>query len=118
VNGETVILVDVQRQLSFASDGVEVVTYFDTPAAVQTAAGEQIGQVVHTGELTYQVNTGQPGRLGFRSTGGEVTATFDIRGEPSTLTTDGGSPPVTYTCSDSELTQNATGYEAVLTRAT
>lgn len=101
--------------VAMAALGIEVVTYFDTPVAVQTAAGEQIGQVVHTGELTYRVNTDEPGRLGFGSTGEEVTATFDIRGESSTLTTDGGSPPVTYTCSGSELTQNATGYEAVFT---
>ncbi|MBA3280301.1 MAG: hypothetical protein H0U22_16650 [Geodermatophilaceae bacterium] len=31
VNGEQVVLIDVERQLSFASDGVEVVTYVATP---------------------------------------------------------------------------------------
>jgi len=40
VNGEQVVLIDVERQLSFASDGVEVVTYFTTPAAVQSPTGE------------------------------------------------------------------------------
>lgn len=84
VNGQTVILIDVERQLSFASDGIETVTYLETPAAV---------------------------------TGGEVSATFDLAGQSSTLTSEGGSGPVTYTCSAGELTQSAPGYEAVFTRA-
>ncbi|MGI8652066.1 MAG: hypothetical protein ACR2I7_04640 [Geodermatophilaceae bacterium] len=118
VNGEQVVLIDVERQLSFASDGVEVVTYVDTPAAVQNAAGEVLGEVTHDGELTYQVSTDEPGTISFELTGGELSATFHIRGQSSTLTGAGGSGPVTYTCSDAELTQNAAGYEAVLTRAT
>lgn len=118
VNGETVILADVARQLRFAADGIEVVTYLDTPAAVQTPSGERIGQVTHSGELRYQVRTDQPGMISFESTGGEVSATFDIRGQSSTFTISGDSAPVTYTCSAAELTQNAPGYEAVFTRAT
>lgn len=118
VNGEQVILIDVERQLSFASDGVEVVTYFDTPAAVQSPTGEVLGEVTHSGELTYQVSTDEPGTISFESTGGEVSATFMIRGESSTLTSEGGSGPVSYTCSSGELTQNSNGYEAVFTRAT
>jgi hypothetical protein len=118
VNGEQVVLIDVGRQLSFASDGVEVVTYLNTPAAVQNATGEALGEVTHSGELTYQVNTDEPGTISFDPTGGELSATFDIRGQSSTLTGEGGSGPVTYTCSAAELTQSATGYEAVFTRAT
>ena len=117
VNGEQVVLIDVERQLSFASDGVEVVTYFDTPAAVQSPTGEVLGEVTHSGELTYQVSTDEPGTISFESTGGEISATFDIRGESSTLTNEGGSGPVAYTCSGSELTQSGSGYEAVFTRA-
>lgn len=117
VNGEALVLIDVQRQLSFASDGVEVVKYFETPAAVQSTAGEALGEVVHSGELTYQTSTDEPGTISFESTGGEVSATFDIRGQSSTLTSQGAGGPVTYTCSAGELTQNATGYEAVFTRA-
>ena len=117
VNGEQVVLIDVERQLSFASDGVEVVTYFDTPAAVQSPTGEVLGEVTHSGELTYQVSTDEPGTISFESTGGEVSATFVIRGESSTLTSEGGSGPVAYTCSGSELTQSGSGYEAVFTRA-
>jgi len=117
VNGEQVVLIDVERQLSFASDGVEVVTYFTTPAAVQSPTGEDLGEVTHSGELTYQVSTDEPGTISFESTGGEISATFDIRGESSTLTNEGGSGPVAYTCSGSELTQSGSGYEAVFTRA-
>lgn len=117
VNGEQVVLVDVERKLAFASDGVEVVTYLDTPAAVQSPTGEALGEVTHSGELTYQVSTEEPGTISFESTGGELSATFDIRGDSSTLTSQGGSGPVTYTCSGSELTQSAMGYEAVFTRA-
>lgn len=118
VNGEQVILIDVERQLRFSSDGVEVVTYLDTPAAVQSPTGEALGQVTHSGELTYQVSTDEPGMISFESTGGQLSATFDIRGQSSTLTSEGGSGPVTYTCSAAELTQSSTGYEAVFTRAT
>ncbi len=117
VNGESVILLDVERQLSFASDGVEVVTYLDTPAVVQSLAGETLGEVVSSGELTFQVSTDEPGTISFDPSGGELTATFNIRGQSSTLTGAGGSAPVTYTCSDAELTQSAAGYEAVFTRA-
>ncbi len=118
VNGERIVLIDVERQLRFAADGVEVVTYLDTPAALQSPTGEALGQVTHSGELTYQVSTDQSGTIDFEATGGEVSATFDIRGRSSTLTSDGGSGPVTYTCSEAELTQSALGYEAVFTRAT
>ncbi len=118
VNGEQVVLIDVERQLSFASDGVEVVTYFDTPAVVQSPAGEVLGDVVHSGELTYQVSTEERGTISFELVGGQVSATFNIRGISSTLTYEGGSGPVTYTCSAAEHTQSATGYEAVFTRAT
>lgn len=118
VNGEQVLLIDVARQLSFASDGVEVATYLDTAAAVQSPTGEALGQVTHSGELSYQVNTDEPGTISFEPTGGELSATFDIRGQSSTFTSDGASGPVSYTCSASELTQSATNYEAVFTRAT
>lgn len=117
VNGESVILLDVERQLSFASDGVEVVTYLDTPAVVQSPTGETLGEVVTSGELTFQVSTDQPGTISFELTGGEVTATFDIRGQSATFTAGGDFGPVSYTCSASELTQSANGYEAVFTRA-
>lgn len=117
VNGEPVVLLDVERKLTFSADGVEVVTYFDTPAAVQSPTGEALGEVTHSGELTYQVSTDEPGTISFEVTGGELSATFDIRGQVSTLTSDGASGPVTYTCSDGELTQSAAGYEAVFTRA-
>lgn len=118
VNGEAVVLIDVERQLSFAADGVETVTYLDTPAAVQTPTGEVLGEVVHSGELTFQVSTDQPGEISFEATGGQVTATFAIRGQSSTLTSEGGSGPVSYTCAAGELTQSSTGYEAAFTRAT
>ncbi len=118
VNGERIVLIDVERQLRFAADGVEVVTYLDTPAALQSPTGEALGQVTHSGELTYQVSTDQSGTIDFEATGGEVSATFDIRGQSSTLTSEGGSGPVTYTCSEAELTQSALGYEAMFTRAT
>jgi len=85
VNGQTANLIDVERQLSFASDGIETVTYLETPAAV---------------------------------TGSEVSATFELAGQSSTLTSEGGSGPVTYTCAAGELTQSSAGYEAVFTRAT
>ncbi len=117
VIGVQVVLIDVERQLSFASDGVEVVTYLGTPAAVQDAAGGVLGEVTQTGELTFQVSTDEPGTISFDPSGGELTATFNIRGQSSTLTGAGGSGPVTYTCSDAELTQSAAGYEAVFTRA-
>jgi len=117
VNGEQLVLIDVERQLSFASDGVEVVTYFDTPAAVQSLSGESLGEVVTSGELTLQASTDQPGAISFELTGGEVTATFDIRGQSATFTAGGDFGPVSYTCSASELTQSASGYEAVFTRA-
>lgn len=117
VNGEAVVLIDVERQLTFSSDGTETVSYYDTPAVVQSPTGEALGDVVHSGELTFQVNTDDPGTIRFQVTGGQVSATFDIRGQASTLTSEGASGPVTYTCSDGELTQNATGYEAVFTRA-
>ncbi len=117
VNNEQVVLIDVQRQLSFASDGVEVVTYFDTPAVVQSPTGEGLGEVVQTGELTYQVDTDEAGTMGFDPTGGEVTANFTIRGAPLTVSATGGSTPVAYTCSPTELTQSATGYEAVFQHA-
>ncbi len=117
VNGESVILLDVERQLSFASDGVEVVTYLDTPAVVQSPTGETLGEVVTSGELTLQVSTDQPGTISFELTGGEVTATFDIRGQSATFTAGGDFGPVSYTCSASELTQSASGYDAVFTRA-
>lgn len=117
VNNEQVVLIDVQRQLSFASDGVEVVTYFDTPAVVQSPTGEVLGEVVQTGELTYQVNTDEVGTMGFDPTDGEVTANFTIRGAPVTVSATGGSAPVAYTCSPTELTQSATGYEAVFQHA-
>jgi len=117
VNGESVILLDVERQLSFASDGVEVVTYLDTPAVVQSPTGETLGEVVTSGELTFQVSTDQPGTISFELTGGEVTATFDIRGQSATFTAGGDFGPVSYTCSAGELTQSANGYEAVFTRA-
>jgi len=117
VNGEQLVLIDVERQLSFASDGVEVVTYFDTPAAVQSLSGESLGEVVSSGELTLQASTDQPGTISFELTGGEVTATFDIRGQSATFTAGGDFGPVSYTCSAGELTQSANGYEAVFTRA-
>ncbi len=118
VNGEPVVLIDVERQLSFAADGVEAVTYLGTPAAVQSPTGEVLGQVVHTGELTYQVSTEEPGAITFEFVGGQVSAAFVLRGISSTLTYAGGSEPVTYTCSDTEHTQNSAGYQAVFTRAT
>lgn len=118
VNGQTVILIDVERQLSFASDGIETVTYLDTPAAVQSPTGEALGEVVHSGELTYQVSTDEPGTITFEVTGGELSATFELAGQSSTLTSDGGSGPVTYTCAAGQLTQSSAGYEAVFTRAT
>jgi len=117
VNGEAVVLIDVQRQLAFSSDGVETVTYLDTPATVQSPTGEVIGDVTQSGELIYQVSTDEPATISFDVTGGEVSATFNIRGQASTLTGDGASGPVSYTCADGELTQSATGYEAVFTRA-
>jgi len=117
VNGEALVLIDVERQLSFAADGVEVVTYLDTPAAVQSTTGETLGEVVTSGELTFQVSTDQPGTISFELTGGEVTATFDIRGQSATFTAGGDFGPVSYTCSAGELTQSANGYEAVFTRA-
>lgn len=63
------------------------------------------------------MSTDEEGIINFEPTGGEVTATFDIRGASFTLTGEGGDSPVSYTCSDGELTQSATGYEAVFTRA-
>lgn len=117
LNGEPVVILDIERQLRFAADGEEVVTFLDTPAAVQTPSGESIGTATHAGELSYQVNTDEPGTLSFQATGGSATATFDIRGQSSTFTV-GGSAPVAYTCSPAELTQNADGYAAVFTRAT
>ncbi|MDQ3734759.1 MAG: hypothetical protein M3400_12340 [Actinomycetota bacterium] len=116
--GEAVVLIDVARQLSFAADGVEVATYLDTPAVVQSPSGEPIGQVTHSGELRYQVSTEQPGTLSFQAIGGEVSGTLELRGQTTTFTMAGGSDPVAYTCSASEHTQNSTGYEAVFTRAT
>jgi len=118
VNGEQVVLIDVQRQLSFASDGVEVVTYLDTPAIVRSPTGEVLGEVVHNGELTYQVSTDDPGTISFDSVEGQLAATFVIRGTRSTVTYEGRSGPVAYSCSAGEHTQSAAGYEAVFTRAT
>lgn len=117
VGAETVILIDVERQLTFSSDGTETVTFLDTPAMVQSPAGEVLGEVVHSGELTYQVSTDEPGTISFEVTAGELSADFTIRGQRSALTSNGASGPVSYSCSARELSQSSAGYEAVFTRA-
>jgi len=73
VNGEEVVLIDVERQLTFSSDGMETVKYFDTPAQLQSPTGEPIGEVTQSGEHTFKVNTDDKGIINFEPTGGGVT---------------------------------------------
>lgn len=118
IDGRTVLIVDLQRLLTFTSDGTETVEYLDSPAEVRDQAGQVIGEATYAGQFEYEVTTDRQGSIDFELVDGEVSATVTIDGTQTQFEVNGESAPVGYTCSDGEHTQSSPGYEATYTRAT
>lgn len=118
VDGRQVLIVDLQRLLTFTSDGTETVEYLDSPAEVRDQTGQVVGEATYSGEFTYRVDTDTAGAISFELVDGEVAGTFTIDGTQTQFEVNGESAPVDYTCDDGEHTQSSPGYEATYTRAT
>lgn len=109
-----VTITGVDRTLEITADGTETVTYAQTPAQVSTDQGQ--GRAVYDGTVVYGVSTsGETMSFSLRSVEGTITVTT-ADGREQTEDLKPGSADVTYTCSDDELVQEATGYRSVMRR--
>ncbi|MGL4745331.1 MAG: hypothetical protein ACRCXL_13205 [Dermatophilaceae bacterium] len=110
-----VTMTGIDRTVKIAADGTETVTYGSKPATVTTEQGA--GTAIYAGTVVYDI-TAQSGTMSFslRSASGTLTVTTE-NSKPQQQELKPGTGSVRYTCTADRLTQEATGFRAVLQRA-
>lgn len=99
----------VERTMTFTADGTQTVTY-DQAEATATAMGQE-QPVVFDGEVVYRTST-DGATMTFELVSAEGTVSVGDKQEELKP----GTGPVSYTCDDSTLRQEADGYLSVYER--
>ena len=108
-------ITDLKRTLVITPDGTQTVTYDPSPATLTMDQGG--GTAVFNGTVIYQVST-EGSTIHYTVLSAEGTVTLTVgEGDPQTQELKPGSDDVTYTCTDTTMTEESSGYKAVFTKA-